>query len=175
MDGSALILTGVGLLGSSWIWFDGSASANANKAMFTALPQIFWGIRRIASFRTAQVAANDPDAMAALEGMVTELSKRDARTDETVVEFRTGRFHRNRNRLGLYPEGVVALLEHEAVRLDRRTDVWIDPRGTTSLGRSLKVEVRMGDLLLAGEMPAAHLERFERWKTGLALARSAAA
>ena len=175
VDGTALILTAVGLVGLSWMWFDGSTMANANKAMFAALPQLFWGIRRIASFSTARLAADDPDAMAALEGMVAELSKRDAKTDEAVVEFRTGRFHHLRNRLGLYSEGVVALLEHQAVRLDLRTDVWIELRGTTSLGRSLKVEVRMGDFQLTGEMPAAHFERFEHWKTGMSVSRSAAA
>jgi len=175
VDGSALILTGLGLLGLSWSWFDGSVLANGNKAMFTALPQLIWGVRRLASYRTARLAADDPQAIAALETIVTKLSKRDAKTDEAVVLFHTGRFHHHHNRLGLFAEGMVALLEGQAVRLDRRADVWIEPRGTTSLGRSLKVELRMGELQLAGEVPTAHLERFEHWKTGMAVPRSAAA
>jgi hypothetical protein len=59
--------------------------------------------------------------------------------------------------------------------LERRADIWIEARGTTSLGRSVKVWVQMSDLRLAGEMPVEHFERFERWKSGLAQPRPIAA
>ena len=98
----------------------------------------------------------------------------DAKADPTVAEFRTGRFHL-RNRIGLYTDGAIALLEQQAVRLERRTDIWIEARGTTWHGRSMKVRIQMSDLTLMGEMPAAHFERFERWKLGMSPARPIAA
>jgi hypothetical protein len=125
-----------------------------------------WGVRRLAFYRTARLAVNDPEAIARLEFLVQELSKRNGRSDPTVAEFRTGRFRAHRNRLGLYDEGAIALLEHRAVRLEKRADIWIEARGTTWLGRSAKVGIRMGDLHLTGEMPVTHFERFERWKSG---------
>ena len=89
--------------------------------------------------------------------------------------FRNVRFHVQRVRLGLLPYGMVAVFGHEAVRLERRTDITIDARGSTWLGRSIKVVVRMSDLELMGVMPAAHLERFEQWKLGVAPPRAIAA
>ncbi len=68
----------------------------------------------------------------------------------------------------------IALQEHQAIRLGKRTDIWIEARGTAWLGRSIKLEVQMGDLRLTGEMPAEHFERFEHWKLGLSRPRSIA-
>ena len=134
-----------------------------------------WGIRRLAIYPTACFAAIDFQAIARLESIVRELSKRKAKADPTVAEFWTGRIRSQRNRLGPYTDGAIALLEHQAVRLERRADIWIEVRGTTWLGRSIKVGIQMGDLRLTGEMPAAHFERFERWKCGLSRPGSIAA
>jgi hypothetical protein len=129
--------------------------------------QVVWGVRRVALYPTARLAANDSQAIARLESIVGELSKRKAKDDSTVVEFWTGRIRSQRNRLGLYAEGAIGLLAHQAVRLERRADIWVEAHGTSWLGRSIKVGVQMGDLRLTGEMPAAHFERFEQWKSGL--------
>ena len=114
-------------------------------------------------------------AFQTLVAKLRELSKREGKTDPTVAEFRTGRFHHHRNRLGLYADGAIALLEGEVVRLERRSDIWIEASGTTSLGRSIKVRLRIGDVELTGHMPSAHFERFERWKLGLSQPRAIAA
>jgi hypothetical protein len=166
VDGAAMILTGA-LICSAWMWIPDARSSSVGKWAFAGVVQIVWGIRRLALFGTARFAQNDPEAIARLESVVQELAKRDAKTDPTIAEFWTGRFHSRRNRLGLYPEGAIGLLEQQVVRLEKRGDIWIEARGTTWRGRSIKVEIKMGDLQLVGQMPVAHVERFENWKLGL--------
>jgi hypothetical protein len=151
----------------AWLWVEDARASSVGKWTFAGLVQIAWGIRRLATYRMARLAMDDPQAIARLESIVRELSKRDAKADSTVAEFWTGRIRRQRNRLGLYADGAIALLEHQAVRLESRADIWIEARGTTWLGRSIKVRIQIGDLQLTAEMPAAHFERFERWKCGL--------
>ncbi len=174
VDGVAMILAGIfGCLAG--LWFEDARGPSHGKWIFGGLLQIVWGIRRLAMYPTARIAPNDPQAIARLELIVKELSKRKTKADPTIAEFWTGRFHTHRNRLGLYAGGVVALLEHQAVRLERRADIWIEARGTTSLGKSIKVEIQMSDLRLTGQMPAEHFERFERWKLGQSQPRPIAA
>jgi len=165
VDGVVMILAGA-FNCLAWLWIEDARASSAGRWIIAGLVQIVWGIRRLTIYPTARFAANDPQAIARLESMVRELSKRKAKADPTVAEFRTGRLRSQRNRLGLYADGAIALLEHQAVRLERRADIWIEARGTTWHGRSIKVEIQMGDLRLTGEMPAAHFERFERWKLG---------
>jgi hypothetical protein len=174
VDGVAMILTGA-FNCLAWLWIEGARASSVGNWILAGLVQIVWGIRRLAIYPTAHVAVNDPQAIARLESIVRELSQRNPKADPTIAEFRTGRLRGRRNRLGLYADGAIGLLEGTAVRLERRADIWIEARGTTSLGRSVKVWVHMGDLRLAGDMPAAHFERFERWKSGLAQARPIAA
>ena len=174
VDGVAVIVTGI-CNGVAWLWIEDGRPSILVKCAIACLVQIVWGVRRLATYRTARFAANDPQAIAHLESIVRELAKRDATHDLAVAEFWTGGIRRQRNRLGLYADGAIALLEHQAVRLERRADIWIEVRGTTWLGRSVKVGVQMGDLHLAGEMPAAHFERFERWKLGQSRPRPIAA
>jgi hypothetical protein len=168
VDGGAMILTGA-LQGLAWLWIDDAPASSVGKWIIAGLIQIVWGVRRLALYPTARLAANDPEAIARLETTVREISRRDARSDPTVAEFWTGRIRKHRNRLALSDDGAIALLEHQTVRLERRADIWIEARGTTWLGRSITVAVRMGDLQLTGEMPTAHFERFERWKSGVSL------
>ena len=174
VDGVVMILTGLfnGLL---WLWIENTRSSSVGSWVIAGLVQIVWGIRRLAIYPTARSAVNDPQAIARLESIVRNLSKADGKTDPSTAEFRTGRFHHHRNRLGLYADGAVALLEGEVVRLEKRSDIWIEAAGTTSLGRSIKVRIQMGDFELTGQMPSAHFERFERWKLGLSQPRSLAA
>jgi hypothetical protein len=167
VDGAAVILTGL-LQCVAWQWMENTPAANPAKWIITGIIQIVWGVRRIALYPTARFAVNDSAAIARLEAIVRDLAKRKAKSEPSVVEFTTGRIRRHRNRLGLYADGVVGLLEHQVVRLEKRSDIWIEARGTTLLGRSVKVRVQMGDLQLIGSMPAEHLERFERWKQGAA-------
>ncbi len=174
VDGFAMILAGA-FQCLVWLWIEDARASSAGKWAIAGVVQIVWGIRRIATYRTARLATHDPQAIARLEAIVLELSKRDAKADPAVAEFWTGRCLGRRNRLGLYPDGAIALLEHQAVRLERRADLWIEARGTTWLGRSIKVRIQMGDLQLMGQMPAAHFERFERWKLGLSQPRPIAA
>ena len=174
VDGIAVILTGI-CNGLAWLWIEDGRASSLVKCVIAGLVQIVWGVRRLATYRTACLAVNDPQAITHLEPIVRELSKRVAKSDPEVAEFWTGRVRRQRNRLGLYDDGTVALLEGWAVRLERRADIWIEARGTTWLGRSIKVGIQMGDLRLAGEMPAAHFERFERWKLGQSRPRPIAA
>ena len=173
VDGAAVLLTGVFqcLLG---FWLEDVRASAQGKWFFTGLLQIVWGIRRIAGWNTARQAVNDPGAIARLEAIIQDLSKRSA-SDPHVVEFETGRLRRRRNRLGLYAEGAVGLLMGEAVRLERRGDIWIEASGTTALGRTMKVKVRMSDLELDARMAVEHFERFERWKLGQIQAPPAAA
>jgi hypothetical protein len=174
VGGAALILAGT-FNCLAWLWIEGARTSNVGHWIFAGAVQIVWGIRRLAIYSTARVAANDPQAIARLESIIRKLSKGNAKTDPTIAEFRTGRFRSQRNRLGLYADGAIALLEHQAVRLEKRADIWIEARGTTGLGRSIKVGIQMGDLRLTGEMPAAHFERFEYWKSGQSQPRSIAA
>lgn len=174
VDSAAMILTGVfNCLG--WAWIEGESSTSAGKWILAGVIQIVWGVRRLTLYPLARFAAADRQAIADLESMVRELSKRNARTDPSVVEFSTSPIHGRRNRLGLYPEGVIGLLEHQAVRLERRGDIWIETRGTTLRGRSVKVRIQMSDLELKGRMSVEHFERFERWKLGQSQPRPAAA
>jgi hypothetical protein len=173
VDGIAVTLAGV-FSALAWQWVE-RGDTHMAKAMFGGLLQILWGIKRIRLWTTARNAYDDPPAIALLEAIVAELSKRKSR-DETVVEFTTGRFPRwHRNRLGLYTEGVVGLLEGGVVRLDKRSDTWIEARGTDVRAETIKVSVRMSDLELTATMDAKHLERFERWKLAMTATRSIAA
>jgi len=174
VDGMAAILAGA-FQCLAWLWIDDARASSVGNWVIAGVIQIVWGFRRLAIYPTARFATDDPRAIARLEAIVRELSKTDAKADPTVAEFWTGRLRNRRNRLGLYAEGAIALLEHQAVRLERRTDIWIEASGTTSLGRSIKVRIQMSDLQLAGRMPAAHFERFERWKLGLSQSRPIAA
>lgn len=174
VEGVTMILTGAFNL-FAWLWIDDGRRSNLIKAAFAGILQIVWGIRRLALYRTARSTADDPEAIAHLQSMVRELAKRDARTDETVAEFRSGRWNSQRNRLGLYAEGAIGLLEQQVVRLEKRGDIWIEVSGTTMLGRSVKVAIRMSDLHLTGLMKTEHFERFERWKLGLTRPRPIAA
>ena len=174
VDGVATILTGA-FQCLSGLWMEDARESSVVKWIIAGAFQIVWGIRRLALYRMARFAPNDPEAIARLEAIVQELSKRQAKDDPTVVEFWTGRFRGHRNRLGLYADGAVGLLEHRAVRLEKRADIWIETRGTSWLGRWIKVQVQMSDLQLIGRMPAAHFERFERWKLGVSQAPPVAA
>jgi hypothetical protein len=172
VDSGAMILTGA-FNSMSGYWED--AGQPLGKWTIAGVIQIMWGIRRLAVYPMARRAPDDREAMARLESIVRELSARRAKDDSNVVEFRTGRFQHHRNRLGLYPEGVVGLLEQQAIRLERRADISIEHGGTIWHGQSIEVAVQMSDLQLRGRMPASHFERFERWKMGMSLPRSIAA
>lgn len=174
VDGAARVLIGV-ITGLSWLWLEDKGSSSTGKWIVGGVFAVVWGIRRLSLYRTARRTVNDPDAIARLETLVRDVSRRNSRDDASIAEFRTGRFHLQRNRLALYDVGVIALLEHQVVRLERRTDIWIESSGSASLGSSLKVRIQMGDLQLQGVMTAEHFERFERWKLGTAPARPIAA
>jgi hypothetical protein len=174
VDGVAVILTGAFHCLLS-LWMGDARASGLGKWTLAGVIQIVWGVRRIATYWTSRFAVNDPRAIARLEALVREVSKRAAKADETVAEFWTGRFRQRRNRLGLYAEGTIGLLEGQAVRLEKRSDIWIEESGTTWRGRSIKVRIQMSDLELTGQMPAAHFERFERWKLGQSQPRSIAA
>lgn len=174
VDGAAMILTGL-FSALAWVWMDHDRPSAAGKSIFTGLVQIGWGIRRLATWNTARFTRNDPPAIARLEEVIRDLSKRKEKTDQNVVVFWTGVWRPQENRLGLYAEGVIGLLGPHAVRLEKRGDIWIEARGTSWLGRSIKVRVQMSDLELMGRMSTAHFERFERWKLGLTQAKRIAA
>lgn len=175
VDGAVMILVGA-FNCLAWQWMEDARASSIGSWIIAGLLQIVWGIRRLALYPQAKLAANDAEAIARLESIIRELRKLDAKVDPCVAEFWTGRrLRRHRNRLGLYADGVVGLLEHQAVRLERRSDIWIEARGTTWLGRSVKVKIQMSDLELTGEMPPAHFERFEHWKLGLSQPRPIAA
>ena len=174
VDGVVMILTGI-FNGLAWLWVEEARSSSAARWIFAGLFQVFWGYKRLALYAIARRTRNDPQAIARLEALVRELTKRKAKDDPLVVEFRTGRFRHQRNRIGLYAEGSVALLEHQAVRLEKRSDIWIEARGTTLGDRSVKVRIQMSDLELTGQMATVHFERFERWKLGLTQSRPLAA
>lgn len=174
VDGIAVILTGGFqlLLGQ---WTQPTREGEEIKWIISGLFQIVWGVRRLAWFWTARQSVRLPEEMARLESIVNDVSKRRAKTDASIAEFRTGRWKHERNRLWLSPEGVVGLLPHMAVRLEKRTDIHIEARGTTGPGGTLKVAVQMSDLPLEGHMSKEHFERFERWKLGQALENQGAA
>jgi hypothetical protein len=174
VDGVVMIVTGA-FNGLAWLWIENARPSGVAQWIFGGLVQIVWGIRRLAVYPTARSATNDPQAITRLESIVRDLSKRKPKADPAVAEFWTGGIRRRCNRLGLYADGAVGLLEHRAVRLERRADIWIESRGTTWLGRSIKVRIQMSDLHLAGEMSAAHFERFEQWKLGMSQANPIAA
>ncbi len=178
---SGLLVDGVAMLASgAFLIFQGLADAgsgplSAGKGFVAGIPQILWAFRRLQLLPTALRQPNDPQAIAHLERLVREVSLRDAKRDASVVEFRTGRLGVHRNRIGLFDVGGVSLLEQQVVRLERRGDLWIEPRGTSVSGRTLKVEVRLGDYALRGTMRADHLERFEQWKVGRTASRTSQA
>lgn len=174
VDGAAMGLTGL-FNSLVWLWIEEARGPGAGKWILAGMLQMGWSARRLALYRSARRAANDPEAISRLESIVRELSRRRARHDPEIAEFRTGRVLGRRNRLGLYAEGAIAVLDHWVVRLERRADIWIEARGTTSMGRTIKVRVQMGNLELEGEMPTVHFERFERWKLGMLQAPSIAA
>lgn len=171
VDGVAVILTGLFqcLLGQ---WIEPAKEASQAKWIVAGLFQIAWGVRRLAWYRTARGVVNDLEAIARLERIVNDVAKRSPKSDHTLAEFRTGRWKHERNRLWLSPEGVVGLLPHMAVRLERRTDIHIEARGTTGPGGTLKVSVQMSDLGLFGHMSKEHFDRFERWKLGQSSAQT---
>ena len=174
VDGVAVFLAGV-FNCVAWLWVEGARGTAIGRWIFAGGVQIVWGVRRLLLYRTARFTVNDKQAIARLEAIVQELSKRSAKDDPTIAEFRTGRFGIARNRLGLYAEGAVGLLQHQVVRLEKRTDIWIEARGTNPLGRSIKVRIQMSDLELMGQMSAEHFERFEHWKLGMTRSRPIAA
>jgi len=174
VDGVTLIVTGlVNCL--TWLWVDHAEPTRFAKWILTGGIQVVWGVRRLGLYRMARRIPLDPPAMARLETIVRALASAGARDGPTIAEFRTGRFPKERTRIGLYAEGAIALIGPEAVRLEKRSDIWIEARGTTTLGRSVKVRVQMSDFELEGEMPTADFERFELWKLGQSPARSIAA
>ena len=172
LDAIALIVAGI-FTSQSWRLVEGGELHMA-KALFGGGMQILWGIRRIKLWAAVRDAYDDPPALRRLETIVAGLSKR-SRRDEAVVEFTTGRIRRHRNRVGLYTEGAVGLLEGGVVRLEKRADIWIEARGTDVRAEIVKVSVRMSDYELTATMDARHLERFERWKLGMAATPSIAA
>lgn len=174
VDGIAMILTGVFQL-TLGLWSETNRPTSVGKGIVTGLIQIGWGIGRLATYRIARSSVNDPPAIARLEAIVRDLEKRRAKGDPAVVEFRTGALHRKRTRVGLYAEGAVALFGRQAVRLEKRTDIWIESRGTTLRDRTTKVRIQMSDLELNGAMSTEHFERFERWKLGMSQAPPIAA
>src|SRR5262245_36040301 len=129
VDGLAAIVAGAFLCLASQ-WTGDASTLKAQKWIFGGVLHIVWGVRRLALYRTARGVVNDPPAIARLDATVRELSKGSAKDDPTIVEFRTGRFRRHRNRLGLYAEGAIGLLEQQVVRLEKRTDMWIEARGS---------------------------------------------
>ena len=174
VDGVAVILVGLFqcLLGQ---WIEPAKEASQTKWIVAGLFQIAWGVRRLAFYRNSRNVVNPREAIARLERIVNDVAKRSAKSDATLAEFRTGRWKHERNRLWLSPEGVVGLLPHMVVRLEKRTDIHIEARGTTGPGGTLKVAVQMSDLELHGHMSKEHFERFERWKLGQSPSGSVAA
>lgn len=170
----ALVLIAAGVFTAlAWQWIDGGAT-HLVKALVGGFMQVAWAVRRLRFWKDARYSALDPVAIERLEAIVKAVSKRSSR-DETVVEFTTGRIRKHRNRLGLFSEGVVGLLMEGAVRLEKRSDIWIEAVGTGVRSRDVKVSIRMSDLELTGSMDAKHLERFERWKLGMSATQSVAA
>ena len=174
VDGATVLMLGV-FSALAWRWMGDLRESSIMKAIVAGLVQIVWGLRGLAFYRTARFTPNDARAITRLEAIVGELSRGDATSESTIVEFRNGPFRRHRNRLGLYEEGVVGLLAHRAVRLEKRADIWIEAGGTTTLGRTVKVRIQMSDLELDGWMSPDHFERFERWKLGMSRPRPIAA
>jgi hypothetical protein len=174
VDGIAVILTGL-FSGLAGLFLPGTSESSLFKGAITGLFQIVWGVRRIASWLAARKVVNDPEAIAALEALVRDVSRRKPKSDASVIEFRTGGLRKHRHRLVLLPEGVIGLLAPWVVRLEKRHDLWIEARGTTATGRTAKVRVKMSDLELPAEMPVEHFERYERWKLGSSPERTAAA
>lgn len=164
VDGVAVVLAGV-FTALVWTWIDGPRTPTAiGQWVIGGIGQVVWGVRRILGYRNVLTAVDDPAAMARLAAIARELSRRDAKSDPGVVEFRTRGFPSERHRIGLFTEGAITLFASGAIRLERARDLWVEPTGTTALARAVKVRVRMSDLELTGEIPAEHLERFERWK-----------
>jgi hypothetical protein len=165
VDGIAVILVGAfQCLAGQWI--QPSHEASETKWLIGGLLQIAWGVRRLKTWYEARQAVNDREAIGRLERIVADVSRRRAKSDPTIAEFRTGRWKHERNRLWLSPEGVVGLLPHMVVRLERRNDMHIETRGTTGPGGTLKVSVQMSGLMLSGHMSSEHFQRFESWKLG---------
>jgi len=174
VDGVGLILAGLFNV-AAWVWMDHARPTAVGKWIYTGVLQIVWGVRRLALYPMARHSARDASAVTRLEALVHELSRRDAKHDPNIVEFRMGRLHLHRGRLGLFAEGAIGLLEGGAVRLEKRGDVWIEASGSDLLGRTLKVTIQMSDYQLTARMQAEHFERFERWKLGQSQVRSIAA
>jgi len=174
VDGLGVILAGVFNL-VAWMWMDHARPTAVGKWMFAGILQVVWGVRRLALYPTARGSTRDASAVTRLEALVREISRRDAKHDPNLVEFRTGRLHWHRNRLGLFAEGAIGLLEGGAVRLEKRGEIWIEASGTHLLGRTIKVKIQMSDYHLAARMQVEHFERFERWKLGQSQVRSIAA
>jgi hypothetical protein len=167
VDGLSIIATG--LFGAtSLLWSGPHHVRDAARWTIVGLFQIAWGVRRLAVYPAARYAMADAETLAQLEEIARELSKRKAKTDPAVIEFTSGWYRRIRHRVGLFPEGAVALLENrQALRFERRQDVEIDLHRRSWIGRSVGVTVRMSDLALKGEMPEEHYQRFENWKMGI--------
>jgi len=175
VDGASIIAIGLFNV-ASFLWAGAESASSATRWTVAGLVQIVWGARRLALFPKARAAMADPEAVRQLEAIVRDLAKRKPRADAGVIEFITGRVRSKKNRIGLYPEGAIGLLENnEAVRLERRDDIEIENHGKAWLGSRIKVVVRMSDLRLKGTMSADHLQRFENWKLGVSLPQAFAA
>jgi len=83
VDGGAMILTGA-FNGLAWMWIEDARASSLGKAALAGLFQIVWGVRRLASYTTARVAANDRDAIARLEAIVQERPIRPLRPSECL-------------------------------------------------------------------------------------------
>lgn len=164
VDGVAVVLAGI-FTALVWTWIDGPRTSTAIlQWVIGGIGQVVWGVRRILGYRNVLAAVDDPPAMARLAQLAREVAGRDSKSDASVVELRTQGFPAERHRIGLFPEGAMALFAAGAIRLERPRDVEVEATGSTGFSRAVKVRVRMSDLELTGEMPAAHFERFERWK-----------
>ena len=166
-DGLSVLATG--LVGAtSLLWFGPEHTRDATRWTIVGLFQIAWGVKRLALYSTARYAMADPRTLRELELIARDLSKRKAKSDPGVIDFTTGWYRRIRQRIGLFPEGAIGLLENrEALRFERRHDVEITLHRKSWIGRSVGVTVRMSDLTLKGSMPEEHYQRFENWKMGI--------
>jgi hypothetical protein len=174
VDGATMVLVGVALC--AWrLWLADDAEVRFSKDVVGGLFMIWRGVVRLRGYRVARDMVDDPPAIRSLLALARAVARRDARHDEGIVELTLDTRFRHRNRFGLFTEGAVGLLEDDVVRLEKRSDIRIEPVGSTWLGRKVKVNVHLGELERRASMSREHLERFEHWKLGMAPATSIAA
>ncbi len=174
VDGTTMVLIGVGLC--AWrLWLADDASLRVGKEVLAGLIMTWRGIVRLRTCWEGRQIVHDAPMIARVLWLALVVGKRDAKHDETVVEFATNTRYKHRNRVGLFAEGAVVLLEQDVVRIEKRADISIEPHGSTWLDRKVKVIAQMSGLERKGTMTREHLERFERWKLGMAPATSIAA